>query len=190
MKQRSQPLFFATPRELRTWFEKNHHRCDELWVGYYRKDSGRPSVTWPESVDEALCFGWIDGVRHKIDNASYKIRFTPRRARSTWSAVNIARVAALKRASRMQPAGLAAFQRRTENNSRRYSFENRATAKITPADERLFKRNRAAWKFFAAQPPGYRRLASWWVIGAKRPETRQKRLQRLIEVSHARRRVY
>lgn len=190
MRNDGRPLFFATPKHLRAWFAKNHDRCDELWLGYYRKDSGRPSVTWPESVDEALCFGWIDGVRHKIDDESYKIRFTPRRPKSVWSAINVGRVAVLTREGRMQPAGIAAFKRRDEKNSRRYSFENRATAKLSSSDERLFKRDRAGWKFFAAQPPGYRRLASWWVISAKRPETRRKRLQRLIELSRARRRIY
>ena len=160
-----------------------------MWVGFYRKDSGRPSITWPESVDEALCFGWIDGIRKKVDDESYKIRFTPRRAKSTWSAVNSARIAVLTREGRMQPAGIAAFARREENNSRKYSFENRESAKLTAADEREFCRNSAAWEFFQRQPAGYRRLAAWWVISAKRAETRRKRLDRLIRESHAQRRI-
>jgi uncharacterized protein YdeI (YjbR/CyaY-like superfamily) len=184
------PLFFSTPGAFREWLAGNHERATELWVGYYRKDSGRPSITWPESVDEALCFGWIDGLRKKIDHESYKIRFTPRRAKSTWSAVNISHVAVLTREGRMQSAGIAAFARREENNSRKYSFENRDAAKLTAADEREFRRDPTAWEFFQAQPPGYRRLAAWWIISAKRPETRRARLDRLIETSRARRRIY
>jgi uncharacterized protein YdeI (YjbR/CyaY-like superfamily) len=183
------PAFFATPDKFRQWLMKNHESATELWVGFYRKDSGRPSITWPESVDEALCFGWIDGIRKKVDDESYKIRFTPRRAKSTWSAVNIARVAVLTGEGRMRPFGIAAFARREASNSARYSFENRASAKLGDADEREFRRDPAAWKFFEAQPAGYRRLASWWVISAKRPETRRARLQRLINTSRARRRI-
>jgi uncharacterized protein YdeI (YjbR/CyaY-like superfamily) len=183
------PVFFATSERFRAWLLKNHDRADELWVGYYRKDSRRPSITWPESVDEALCFGWIDGIRKKVDDQSYKIRFTPRRAKSAWSAVNIARVAFLAREGRMQPAGIAAFARREESNSRRYAFENRETAKLAAADEREFQRDPAAWEFFQRQPAGYRRLASWWVISASRPKTRADRLLRLINASRAGRRV-
>jgi uncharacterized protein YdeI (YjbR/CyaY-like superfamily) len=183
------PLFFATPARFRKWLAKNHERAAELWVGYYRKDCGRPSITWPESVDEALCFGWIDGIRKKVDDESYKIRFTPRRTKSTWSAVNIARIAVLTREGRVQPAGVAAFARREENNSRKYSFENRESATLTDDDEREFRRDRAAWEFFQRQPPGYRRLAAWWVISAKRPETRRKRLARLIADSRSERRI-
>jgi uncharacterized protein YdeI (YjbR/CyaY-like superfamily) len=168
---------------------KNHERTTELWVGYYRKDSGRPSITWPESVDEALCFGWIDGIRKKVDDESYKIRFTPRRPKSIWSAVNIARVAVLTHEDRMQPAGVAAFARREEYNSAVYSFENRASAKLSADDERQFRRDPAAWEFFQRQPPGYRRLVAWFVISAKRPETRRKRLDRLITTSRAQRRL-
>jgi uncharacterized protein YdeI (YjbR/CyaY-like superfamily) len=168
---------------------KNHARTTELWVGYYRKDSGRPSIIWPESVDEALCFGWIDGIRKKVDDESYEIRFTPRRAKSIWSAVNIARVAVLTGEGRMQSAGIAAFARRQESNSRKYSFENRESAKLSDADEREFRRDRAAWDFFQAQPPGYRRVAAWRVISAKRPETRRKRIERLIRESRAQRRI-
>lgn len=184
------PLFFATAADFRGWLAKNHDRATELWVAYYRKGSGRPSMTWPESVDEALCFGWIDGIRKKIDEASYKIRFTPRRAKSSWSRVNIERVTALRAAGRMRDAGLAAFARREEANSGRYSFENRQSATLSPADEREFQRDRAGWSFFQAQPPGYRRIVAWWVISAKRPETRRKRLQRLIDESRAQRRLF
>jgi uncharacterized protein YdeI (YjbR/CyaY-like superfamily) len=186
----SPPKFFVTPRLFRAWLAKNHDRADSLWVGYYRKDSGRRSITWPESVDEALCFGWIDGIRKKVDDISYKIRFTPLRAKSVWSAVNIGRVAVLTREGRMEAAGNEAFARRNELNSRRYSFENRATAKLSAPDERQFKRDPIAWKFFQAQPPGYRRLAAWWIISARRTETRRARLERLITASRARRRIY
>jgi uncharacterized protein YdeI (YjbR/CyaY-like superfamily) len=189
-KKPDEPAFFPTPSAFRQWLARNHERATELWVGYYRKDSGRPSITWPESVDEALCFGWIDGIRKKIDNESYKIRFTPRRAKkSTWSAVNIARVAVLTGEGRMQPAGVAAFARREESNSARYSFENRESAKLSADDEREFRRDPVAWEFFQRQPAGYRRLAAWWVISAKRPETQRTRLQRLIVESHEGRRV-
>jgi uncharacterized protein YdeI (YjbR/CyaY-like superfamily) len=188
-KKPDEPVFFPTPSAFRRWFARNHKRAPELWVGLHRKDSGRPSITWPESVDEALCFGWIDGIRKKVDAESYKIRFTPRRAKSTWSAVNIARIAVLTREGRMQPAGVAAFARREETNSARYSFENRESAKLSADDEREFRRDPAAWEFFQCQPAGYRRLVSWWVISATRPETQRSRLQRLIEVSRARRRI-
>jgi uncharacterized protein YdeI (YjbR/CyaY-like superfamily) len=183
------PIFFATADDLRAWFAKNHDRCTELWVGYYRKGSCRPSITWPESVDEALCFGWIDGIRQKIDDQSYKVRFTRRRPKSTWSAVNIGRVAVLKRDGRMQPAGIAAFARREETNSAKYSFENRESAKLTKADKRAFRRDSQAWNFFQAQPPGYRRVVAWWVISARRAEIRRKRLKRLINESRAKRRI-
>ena len=184
------PKFFPTPKRFRAWLAKNHARADLLWVGYYRKDSGQRSITWPKSVDEALCFGWIDGIRKKVDDISYKVRFTPRRAKSIWSAVNIGRVAVLSQEGRMEPAGIAAFARRDENNSRQYSFENRATARLSAEDESEFRRDAAAWKFFEAQPPGYKRLAAWWIIRAKREETRRARLERLIATSRARRRIY
>jgi uncharacterized protein YdeI (YjbR/CyaY-like superfamily) len=188
-KKSDEHVFFPTPSAFRQWLLKNHTRATELWVGYYRKASGRPSITWPESVDEALCFGWIDGIRKKVDDESYKIRFTPRRPKSTWSAVNIARIAVLTREGRMQSAGIAAFARREESNSATYSFENRESAKLSDADEGEFRRDPAAWEFFQRQPPGYRRLAAWWVISARRPETRLKRLQRLITESRAQRRI-
>ena len=190
INEESPPKFFSTPKLFRAWLAKNHDRADSLWVGYYRKDSGRRSITWPESVDEALCFGWIDGIRKKVDDISYKIRFTPRRAKSVWSAVNIGRISVLTSEGRMEPAGKVAFARREESKSRQYSFENRATAKLSAADERELKRDPVALKFFAAQPPGYRRLAAWYVISAKRTETRRARLKRLIATSRARRRIY
>jgi uncharacterized protein YdeI (YjbR/CyaY-like superfamily) len=177
------PTFFATPGEFRTWLE-THHVCEqELWVGYYKKESGRPSMTWPESVDEALCFGWIDGLRKRIDAASYMIRFTPRSPRSTWSAVNINRVTELAQLGKMQPAGLKAFAERAEDRSGIYAYENRKQAALNEADEQRFRGNAEAWAFFQAQPAGYRSTAIWWVITAKKEETRQSRLSRLIDDS-------
>ncbi len=146
-------------------------------------------MTWPESVDEALCFGWIDGLRKSVDDSSYMIRFTPRKATSTWSEVNIGRVAILTRADRMQPAGLAAFQNRQEAKSGIYAYEQRRTAALDPNAERQFRRNAKAWKFFQAQPPWYRKTAIWRVVSAKKAETRQKRLEMLIADSEAQRSI-
>jgi uncharacterized protein YdeI (YjbR/CyaY-like superfamily) len=177
------PTFFPTPADWRAWLERNHESQTELLVGFYKKGSGRPSITWPESVDEALCFGWIDGVRTRIDDASYSIRFTPRKRASTWSSVNIGRVAELAAEGRMRPAGIAAFERRTEARSGTYSYEQREHPKLTPEQEREFRANPAAWEFFHAQPPGYRRVATHWVVSAKREETRARRLATLIDDS-------
>ncbi len=173
------PAFFASPGKLRRWFEKNHTGKRELWIGFYKKDSGKPSITWPESVDEAICFGWIDGIRKSVDQVSYKIRFTPRRKGSIWSAVNIKRVEALTKGKRMRSAGLKAFAARLENKSGIYSYEQRPTELPKPYADK-FKKNNKAWKFFEAQPPGYRKLMAWYIVSAKKEETRAKRLQRLI----------
>jgi uncharacterized protein YdeI (YjbR/CyaY-like superfamily) len=174
--------FFKSPPDFRKWLEANHARATELWVGFYKKDSGKPSITWPQSVDEALCFGWIDGIRKSIDDVSYKIRFTPRKPRSIWSAVNIKRTQELIDQRRMRPAGLKAFQAREENRSGIYSYEQRLPELPDPYGQQL-KKNSAAWKFFHAQTPSYRRAASWWVVNAKKEETRLKRLEKLIEHS-------
>jgi uncharacterized protein YdeI (YjbR/CyaY-like superfamily) len=181
MKLKPKPKFFAMQTEWRAWLVENHARVKELWVGFHKKASGKPSITWPESVDEALCFGWIDGLRKSVNETSYMIRFTPRRERSTWSAVNIRRVAELKSLERMHPAGVAAFARRLVEKSGIYSYEQRKTAKLEAADERRFRTNAKAWKYFEAQAPGYRRTATWWVISAKKEETRRKRLETLME---------
>ncbi|MEZ4768791.1 MAG: YdeI/OmpD-associated family protein [Caldilineales bacterium] len=178
----TEPAFFATPDEFRDWLEEHHEAASELWVGYYKKDSGLPSITWPESVDEALCFGWIDGLRKSIDEVSYKIRFTPRRPTSNWSAVNIERVAVLTEEGRMRPAGLAAFSRRSEERSRLYSFE-REHASLAAEEEDQLRAHPAAWEFFQAQPPSYRKAATHWIVSAKKEATRQSRLARLIEDS-------
>jgi uncharacterized protein YdeI (YjbR/CyaY-like superfamily) len=176
------PTFFRSAADFRRWLAGHHDARDELWVGYWKKASGRPSMTWPESVDEALCFGWIDGIRKSIDDEAYMIRFTPRRPGSVWSRVNLERVAALDAAGRMTPAGAAVYEARDPKKAGVYSFE-REDARLAPAQERAFKRNREAWAFWTAQPPGYRKLATHWVASAKREETRAGRLARLIEDS-------
>ncbi|MEQ9569991.1 MAG: YdeI/OmpD-associated family protein, partial [Longimicrobiales bacterium] len=156
------PEFFATPAELRSWFEANHDRRDVLMLGYHRKATGRPSVTWPESVDVALCFGWIDGVRRSLDEERYVIRFTPRRKGSHWSARNIERMTALIEAGQATEAGLAAWRKRTAKRSRRSSFEQGDVA-LTDAFQARFEAHGGAWDWFAAQSPYYRRTATWWV---------------------------
>ncbi len=175
--------FFPTPSTWRAWLEAHHAEEQELWVGLYKRDSGKPSITWPEAVDGALCFGWIDGVRKSVDTISYKIRFTPRKRRSIWSAINVKRASELSTLGLMHPAGLAAFQKRDEKRSAIYSYEQRKTAKLPAAYEKEFRVNSAAWKFFQAQAPWYRRTSSYWVISAKKEETRLKRLASLIEDS-------
>ena len=180
--------FFATPAHLRRWFEKNHETVQELWVGFHKKDSGRPSITWPESVDEALCVGWIDGIRKRIDEASYKIRFTPRRAGSIWSAINVGRVAVLEKEGRMRPAGRAAFAKKRENKSGIYSYEQRPAELPEPYRSRLAADRRAV-EFLAAQPPSYRKLMTWFILSAKREETRLARLEKLVAACHAGKRL-
>ena len=177
------PTFFATPADFRTWLEKNHGSARELLVGFHKKVSRKPSISWPEAVDEALCFGWIDGVRRRIDEGSYTIRFTPRQKRSTWSAVNIERAKELERVGRMQPAGRSAFEARTDDKSAIYSYEQRHNARLDPAQKRELRANERAWDFFNDQPPSYRKAAIWWIVSAKREETKAKRLARLIDDS-------
>jgi uncharacterized protein YdeI (YjbR/CyaY-like superfamily) len=184
-----EPTTFERPQDFRAWLEQHHDGEPELWVGYHKKGSGKPSMTWPESVDEALCFGWIDGIRKRIDEERYMIRFTPRRARSIWSAVNIRRVAALTEEGRMRPAGLAAFAARREDRSSIYSYEQRERAKLDPVFEKRFRAKKRAWVSFEAMPPSYRQAAIRWVMTAKKEETRQRRLATLIEASAAGRRI-
>jgi len=184
------PLYFATPEAFRVWLEKNHQTKSEQWIGFYRKASGRPSITWAEAVDEALCFGWIDGLRKTIDASSYKIRFTPRRPSSNWSATNIARMKDLIRDGRVRPAGITVFQRRTPAKSRVYSYENRKAARLSSAATKLFRAESTAWRFFQQQPASYRQTAIWWMVSAKRPQTQNNRLQRLIASSKAGRRLW
>jgi uncharacterized protein YdeI (YjbR/CyaY-like superfamily) len=174
------PRFFKHPGDLRRWFRANHAKARELLVGFYKRDSGRPSVTYHEALDEALSVGWIDGVRKRLDADSYTIRFTPRRKGSYWSRVNTARAQALEAGNRMTPAGLAAFRARDAARTRKYSFEREA-ASFDDAERRRFKADEKAWAFFEEQPPGYRRVATFWVVSAKLKETRARRLAALIE---------
>jgi uncharacterized protein YdeI (YjbR/CyaY-like superfamily) len=183
------PMFFASPVEWRAWLEKHHADKRELWVGFYKRGSGRPSITWPEGVDGALCFGWIDGVRKSIDAISYKIRFTPRKPRSVWSAININRVAELLKSGLMHSAGLAAFENRDDARSAIYAYEQRKTAKLPALFEKKFREHAGAWKFFRSQPPWYQRTSTYWVISAKREETRLKRLATLIDCSAGKRNI-
>ncbi len=176
------PTFFRTPSEFREWLVRHHATADEVLVGYYKKDSGKPSITWPESVDQALCFGWIDGIRKGIDDISYTVRFTPRKPGSIWSSVNINRAQVLIEQEQMQPAGLKAYEARRENKSGIYSYEQRSVELEEPYN-RLLKKNKAAWRFFQAQPASYRKAVSWWIISAKKEETRLKRLEKLTAFS-------
>ena len=182
------PTFFTTPNHLRRWLEKNHASTTELWIGLYRKASGKGGITYEQALEEALCFGWIDGIRKRLDDDAYVQRFTPRTAMSSWSAVNIERVEGLTAAGRMHAAGLAAFDRRDKAKAETNSFE-RQTAKLDAALEKQFRANTKAWVFFESQPPGYRRLATHWVTSAKKEETRQRRLETLIRDSAAGRRI-
>ena len=178
------PLYFATPAEWRRWLEEHHADTAELLVGFSKVGSGRPSITWPESVDQALCFGWIDGIRRRIDEQRYSIRFTPRRQGSVWSAVNIRRVKELSKAGLMRPAGTKAHAKRTASNSVIYSYEqDRKAATLGPEYEARLQANAKAWAFFQSQPPGYRRTCSWWVVSAKKEATRERRLESLIDHS-------
>ena len=183
-RARSEPRFFATPADFRAWLEENHARKAELVVGFWKKASGEPSITWEESVVEALCFGWIDGVRRTIDDDAYTIRFTPRRPKSIWSARNLKTMQALIEEGRVAPAGLAVYEARDEAKTNRYSFERDSVA-FDEEQERTFRKNRKAWDFFQSQPPSYRKPATHWVVSAKKPETRAKRLAQLIADSAA-----
>jgi uncharacterized protein YdeI (YjbR/CyaY-like superfamily) len=175
-----QHTFFASPALFRKWLGKNHEKESELLVGFHKRDSGRASMTWPESVAEALCFGWIDGIRRRIDDDSYSIRFTPRKPTSIWSTVNTNKMRELIADGFAHPAGMRAFERRSEDKSAIYAYENRHSAVLDPASAREFKRHKAAWKFFESCPPWYKRTAIWRIISAKRAETRAKRLAELI----------
>lgn len=182
------PRFFTTPAAFRRWLAKNHATATELWVGYYKKATGKPSITWHESVDQALCFGWIDGVRKSLDADRYMIRFTPRNPRSKWSAVNVKRAEELIRLGLMEQAGRKAFFRRDTARDIEYSYE-RAVAELPPEQVARFRANPDAWKFFQSQPPSYRKAATGWVVSAKRESTRDRRLATLIADSAAGMRV-
>ena len=182
----SRPIFFKSTDEYRAWLEKNHESARELWIGFWKKATGKPSLTWQQVVDESLCFGWIDGIRKSIDGDSFKQRVTPRRTTSAWSQINITRVGELTAEGRMRKAGLTAFERRDRTKVYSYETFNRG---LGPAEEAQFRKKKKAWEFFQAQPPGYRRHAGWWVTSAKKEETRQRRLESLMRDSAAGRRV-
>jgi uncharacterized protein YdeI (YjbR/CyaY-like superfamily) len=181
--------FFETSDDFAAWLGKYGADAKDLIVGFHKKGSKRPSMSWSESVDVALCHGWIDGVRKRIDEHSYQIRFTPRRPNSIWSAINIAKMRALQRGGRMQASGLSAFANRREEKSRIYSYEQQKKARLAAGDEARLRRHKAAWKFFEAQPPSYRQLVVWRIVSAKRPETKEARLAALIEACRERRRL-
>lgn len=173
------PIFFPTQKEFRKWLETNHNKETELFVGFYKVNSGKPSITWSQSVDQALCFGWIDGVRKSIDEDSYFIRFTPRKPGSIWSAINIQKMEELTKQGLMQPAGFASYENRKENKSKIYSYE-KADVKFTSDFERQFKANKKAWEYFQSLASSYRKLSTNWVMSAKQETTKLKRLNELI----------
>lgn len=177
----SAPRFFPDASTFRVWLDANAASQTELLVGFYKVDSGKPSMSWPESVDEALCFGWIDGVRKRIDEHSYSIRFTPRKATSIWSAINIAKIEKLAAEGRMTEAGTKAFARRQEHKSKVYAYEQESTAELSPEELREFKRNGEAWTFFESTPPSYKRVILHWITSAKKAETRASRLSTTIQ---------
>jgi len=178
------PTFFAKQADFRKWLDKNHKKETELLVGFYKINSGKQSMTWSQSVDEALCFGWIDGVRKSIDEDSYQIRFTQRKHTSIWSAVNIKKMESLIQQGLMQPSGLASFEKRTENKSAIYSYENLEIT-FSPAFEKQFKADKKAWNYFQSLAPSYRKPSTNWVMSAKQEITRIKRLNELMEDSKA-----
>ncbi|MDQ4086018.1 MAG: YdeI/OmpD-associated family protein [Actinomycetota bacterium] len=179
--------FFTDAAEFRVWLEEHHDRDSEVWVGIYKKDVPKTSVTYVEAVEEALCFGWIDGITRRVDEEAYTVRFTPRRRSSGWSAVNIARVAELEAAGRMQPAGVRAFEQRDRRKDAAYSHEN--ARELPPEAEALLRADPAAWAYWQSSTPSYRRTATYWVMSAKREETRARRLATLVTDSAAGRRV-
>lgn len=182
------PVFFASQEEFRQWLEENHETARELIVGYYKVKSSKPSMTWTESVDQALCFGWIDGIRRSVDEESYCIRFTPRRKTSTWSAVNIKKVETLTQKGLMHPAGMASFEERKENNSEIYSYENKPKSLSREYKEK-FRAREKAWAFFTAQPPSYKKQISYWIMSAKQEKTRLRRLEKTIRMSGEEKRI-
>ena len=184
----SRAIYFGSSADFRKWLEENHAAATDLLMGLSKKSSGKASITYPEARDEALCFGWIDGVRKRVSAEAYSIRLTPRKAKSQWSMVNIKRVRQLSAAGRMHPSGLKAFQG-AEQQTRKYSYEQRQEACLSNEQERRFRAHASAWVFFKAQPPGYRKTATFWIVSAKREPTRQRRLDLLITASAQARRI-
>jgi uncharacterized protein YdeI (YjbR/CyaY-like superfamily) len=182
------PTFFKKQSEFRDWLTKNHEKENELLVGFYKVDSGKPSLSWSESVDQALCFGWIDGVRKSIDSESYTIRFTPRRTTSIWSAINIRKIEELTQKGLMHPSGIKAFEHRTEQKSKIYSHENE-TKKLSAPFIKQFKMNKTAWDFFKTQAPSYQKVMTHWIMSAKQEKTQISRLEKTIASSAAEKRM-
>jgi len=174
------PIFFPTQKDMRKWFKKNHKKEKELFAGFYKVSTGKPSITWSQSVDEALCFGWIDGIRRSVDDESYCIRFTPRNPKSNWSAINIKKVEELTKLGVMKPEGLAAFSFRKEEKSKISAYENPAID-FSKSYEKKLKTNKQAWNYFQSKSPSYRKTTTRWVMSAKQEETRLKRLNELIK---------
>lgn len=183
------PTYFASPEDFGRWLRQHGANSTELLVGFHKRGSGTPSMTWPESVDEALCVGWIDGVRKRVDDERYTIRFTPRKTSSTWSAINIERVRVLTEQGRMTQAGLDAFAHRQEAKSRTYSYEQAKHAELTPEQQAVFSKHKAAWSFFNAQSPGYRHQMTWRILSAKQQVTQERRLALLIEACKEKRKL-
>jgi uncharacterized protein YdeI (YjbR/CyaY-like superfamily) len=181
----SEPIYFESPAAFRAWLEEHHQHETEVWVGVWKKATGKQGMTWSQAVDEALCFGWIDSIAKRVDHERHRQRFTPRKSTSNWSAVNIAKVATLRTEGRMRPAGDAAFDRRSDDRSGVYSFEQRKDPQLEPEHQAQLEANAAAWAYFQSKPPSYRKPAIWWVISAKKPETRARRLATLIADSAA-----
>ena len=181
---------FPTPAAFRSWLAKNHAKATELELTFFKRHTGKPTLTWPESVAEALCYGWIDGVRKSVDAGSYTIRFTPRKPRSTWSAVNLRLFATLDAEGRVTAAGRAAFEARSAAaKPRGYSYEQKGAVELDPARSRAFRKNAAAWGFFESQAPSWRKRVVWWVMGAKSDEVKDRRLARLVAASAAKKRL-
>jgi uncharacterized protein YdeI (YjbR/CyaY-like superfamily) len=183
------PAFFAKQSGFRKWLVANYKKKKELLVGFYKVNSNKPGMTWPQSVDEAICFGWIDGVRKSIDKNSYCIRFTPRKTSSIWSAINIKKVKGLIKRGLMQPAGLELFKNRNPERSNVYSFEN-ATKKLSPSFENQFKKNKIAWGFFTTQAPSYQKTIIHWIVTAKKETTQNSRLNKAITESRQQKRIF
>ncbi len=180
--------FFSNQREFRDWLKRNHRKETEIIVGFYKVGTGKPSMTWPESVDQALCFGWIDGIRKSIDEESYCIRFTPRNPSSNWSAVNIKKAEELIKKGLMEPAGLALYKNRKADKSGKYSYENKP-AKLPAGYEKRFKANKEAWRFFTSQAPSYQKSVFYWILSAKRQATQISRLEKVIKESERQKRL-
>ncbi|MEO6844962.1 MAG: YdeI/OmpD-associated family protein [Ginsengibacter sp.] len=183
-----QPTFFSNSKDFRKWFEKNHDKAKELSVGFYKVTSGKKSITWSESVDEAICFGWIDGVRKSIDVESYRIRFTPRKPTSIWSAINIKKVEELSKKGLIHPQGLAAFSKRLEKKSAIYSYEKEPET-LSPGFLKKLKANKKAWTFFQTMAPSYQRTCAHWIMTARQEATKMKRLEELINDSVMERKI-